>query len=306
MTASLVEQLLGGSPLALAKVISLLEDDSPEAPRLIDELHPHGGSAYRVGITGPPGAGKSTLADQLTRLYRQAGRKVGILVVDPTSRFTGGAVLGDRLRLRDHFLDDGVFIRSMASRGETGGLAARTVEVAGVLEAAGHDLIIFETVGVGQTELDVAGAVDTTVVVLVPESGDEVQLMKAGIYEVADIFAVNKSDRQGADRLQSLVEQQLGLKEEAAAWKVPVCQTSATQGEGIAELKELVDRHGEYLASSGEQAVKSRARARRLVENLMAAQVMNDFWTQPRRKALDAGLDNTPPHQLAQSLLDMA
>lgn len=304
MTAPLVEQLLGGSPLALAKVISLLEDESPDAPRLIDELHAHGSSAYRVGITGPPGAGKSTLADQLTKLYRQAGHKVGILVVDPTSRFTGGAVLGDRLRLRDHFLDDGVFIRSMASRGETGGLAARTAEVAGVLEAAGHDLIILETVGVGQTELDVAGAVDTTLVVLVPESGDEVQLMKAGIYEVADIFAINKSDREGAGSLQNLVEQQLGLKEEEG-WKVPVCRTSATQGEGIAELKEHVDRHREYLESSGEQAVKSRGRARRLVENLMAPQVMRDFWTQPRREALNAGLDSTPPYQLARSLLDM-
>ena len=306
MASPLVEELLAGSALALAQAISLLENDSPDAADIIDALHPAANSAYRIGITGPPGAGKSTLVDHLTRLFRNAGHKVGILVVDPTSPFSGGALLGDRLRMSEHFLDDNVFIRSMASRGEMGGLAARSQEIGDALAASGFDVIIFETVGVGQTELDVVSAVDTTIVVLVPESGDDIQLMKAGIYEVADIFVVNKSDRPGADRLRHLVEQQLALNGGPAEWEVPVCQTSALRGEGVAELLSLLERHRAYLQSSGVQLEKRRLRARRQVESLMAKQVMGAFWTAGRRDALEDGLESVPPHQLVRTLLNMS
>lgn len=304
MASPLVEELLAGSALAMARAISILENDSPDAPALIDALHPSANSGYRMGITGPPGAGKSTLVDQLTRLYRNAGQKVGILAVDPTSPFSGGALLGDRVRMGEHFLDHDVFIRSMASRGEQGGLAARSQEVGDVLSAGGFDVIIFETVGVGQMELDVVSAVDTTMVVLVPESGDDIQLMKAGIYEAADIFVINKSDRPGADRLHKLVEQLLDTKEDPAEWQVPVCQTSALQGVGVAELRSHLERHRAYLRSSGVQLEKRRLRARRQVESLLAKQVMGAFWTAKRLDALEDGLDAVPPYQLVRTLLD--
>lgn len=304
LVPTIVEQLLAGSTLALAQVISQVENESPQAPCLLDALYPYSGTAYRLGITGPPGAGKSTLVDQLTRLYRKAGLKVGIMGVDPTSPFTGGALLGDRLRMSGHQLDNGVFIRSMATRGETGGLAARSQEVGDVLDAAGFDILIFETVGVGQVELDVVEAVDTTLVVLIPESGDDIQLMKAGILEIADVFVINKSDREGAGQLRHLLEQLLTLKENDTPWKTPVCQTSATQGVGIEELRELLGSHRAYLKESGGQAHKRRQRVRQRVEMLVAREVMTGFWTQDRRDALDAGLGTVPPYKLARIILE--
>ncbi|MFB0515901.1 MAG: methylmalonyl Co-A mutase-associated GTPase MeaB [Candidatus Neomarinimicrobiota bacterium] len=306
MALTLVEQLLAGSSLALAKVISQIENESPQISHLLDALYPRAGTAYRLGITGPPGVGKSTLVDQLTKLYRQAGIKVGIMGVDPTSPFTGGALLGDRLRMSRHQLDEGVYIRSMATRGETGGLAARSQEVGDVLEAAGYEIIIFETVGVGQVELDVVEAVDTTLVVLVPESGDDIQLMKAGIFEIADVFVINKSDREGTGQLRYLLEQLLSLKEDNAGWEAPVCQTTATAGEGIEELLQLIESHQSYLAASGTQLQKRRRRARQRVEALVSKEVMEGFWTPERREALDAGLDTITPYQLARTILDMS
>ncbi|UCH63388.1 MAG: methylmalonyl Co-A mutase-associated GTPase MeaB [Fidelibacterota bacterium] len=303
---TLIDQLLAGSSNALAQIISRVENESPQAPSLLDALYPHSGTAYRLGITGPPGVGKSTLVDKLIKLYREASLKLGILSVDPTSPFTGGALLGDRLRMSNHQLDEGVFIRSMATRGETGGLAARTQEVGDVLDAAGFDVLIFETVGVGQVELDVVETVDTTMVVLVPESGDEIQLMKAGILEIADVLVINKSDREGAGRLRRLLEQMLALKENDSPWKTPVCMTSATQGDGIAELGELLGSHQAYLEKSGRQEHNRRQRVRQKVEMLVDREVLADFWNQDRRDALDTGLETMAPYKLARSILDMS
>ncbi|UCD37542.1 MAG: methylmalonyl Co-A mutase-associated GTPase MeaB [Fidelibacterota bacterium] len=306
MVPTLVEQLLSGSPRALAQVISRVENESPQVPSYLNTLYPHVGTAYRIGITGPPGAGKSTIVDQVTRLYRQAGKRVGIIVVDPTSPFTGGALLGDRLRMAEHYLDNDVFIRSMATRGQTGGLAARSQEVGDVLDAAAFDILIFETVGVGQVELDVVEAVDTTLVVLVPESGDDIQLMKAGIFEIADVFVINKSDREGASQLGHILDQMLALRENDTEWGIPVCMTSATRGTGIKELLRVLESHHEHLQKSGMHTVKRRGRTRQRVERLVSQGVMTDFWTSERREALEAGLDASPPYELARVILEMS
>ncbi|UCH09476.1 MAG: methylmalonyl Co-A mutase-associated GTPase MeaB [Fidelibacterota bacterium] len=304
MTSTLVEELLGGSLRSLAQTISHVENETLQAPLLLDSLFPHMGHAYRVGVTGPPGAGKSTLVDKITQVYRDSGKRVGIIVVDPSSPFTGGALLGDRLRMSDHYLDEGVFIRSMATRGETGGLAARSQEVGDLLDAAGYDIIIFETVGVGQVELDVVETVDTTLVVLVPESGDDIQLMKAGIIEIGDIFIINKSDREGARQLGHILEQLLALKEEQVEWKTPVCQTSATLGTGIEELMQCLERHHSHLKDTGLHTSKRRDRARQRVHRLVADQVMSDFWNTTRLDIMERGLDTVPPYQLSRSILE--
>lgn len=239
----LLERFAGGDRRALARLITLVENRTPEVPAIMRELYPRVGRAMLVGLTGPPGAGKSTLGDKLIAAFRAQGKSVAVVAIDPSSPFSGGAVLGDRVRMQEHFLDPGVFIRSLSTRGRHGGLARATREVVHVLDAFGHDVVIVETVGVGQTELDIMGLAHTTVVVLVPEAGDTIQVMKAGLLEIADVFVVNKADRDGARRLKNELEVMLHLRP-AAAWNVPVLLTEAVANKGIDDLVEKIEAHG--------------------------------------------------------------
>ena len=240
-SAPLAERVLSGDVRAIARAISLIEDEAPAAAPLVRDIFPHTGRSYLVGVTGPPGAGKSTLVDKLTAETRRYGETVGVVAVDPTSPFTGGAILGDRLRMQAHAEDAGVFIRSMATRGQLGGLARATSDAALVLDAAGKSLVIIETVGVGQDEVDIVRTADISVVVLVPGTGDDVQALKAGIMEIADIFVVNKADREGADRMMTAIESNLSLQSFGQAeWRPPILKTEATTGRGLPELWQTI------------------------------------------------------------------
>jgi GTPase len=248
----LVEEMLKGEQRSLSRLMSLAEDGSPEVPEIMKAIYSHLGKAYSIGVTGPPGAGKSTLVDKLTAVIRGKGLSVGIIAVDPTSPFSGGAVLGDRIRMQQHYLDPEVFIRSMATRGSRGGLPTTTRNVMKILDAFGKDIILVETVGVGQTELDIMETVDTTIVTLVPEAGDTIQTMKAGLMEIADVFAVNKADRPGANRLVVEIESMLTLSSCDKQWKPPVLATQASNNVGIEKLYQATEKHQEFLQSSGE------------------------------------------------------
>ena len=247
----LISQLRSSDARALARAITIVENRAAGWSELLKALFPHSGKARVIGLTGAPGAGKSTLVDQLAKLYRKQNQTLGIIAVDPTSPYTGGAILGDRIRMQEHFADSGIYIRSMATRGSLGGLARATADVATVLDAAGRDRVLIETVGVGQDEVDIVRLADVTIVILVPGMGDDVQTIKAGIMEIADIFVINKSDREGAERVEREIRalQTLALRHDG--WTPPIVKTIASDGHGIAELAAAIAGFEEYLKKEG-------------------------------------------------------
>ena len=331
---ALLAEFAAGRRTALARAISLVENGRPGFRELLGEIYPKLGRAHRIGITGPPGAGKSTLTSALIRHFRDNGERIGVLAVDPSSPYTGGALLGDRIRMNDVAMDDGVFIRSMASRGSLGGLAVTTKEAADVLDAFGFDRVIVETVGVGQSELDIAGAADTTIVVLVPESGDSIQAMKAGLMEIADLFVVNKADRPGSERLAKDIEFALHLRlgktskrvpahhgvdlgnvqakakaKDGAGdgvgngdiWEIPVLRTTAQDGKGVEELAERLDAHFSWATASGALSRRRRARLGERVREAVGRDLLQHAWQEREgERILDAALpaleagDETP------------
>ncbi len=309
-TSRLLEEFRSGDRRACGRLVSVVENEGRGAAEVLSELYPLTGRAFRVGITGPPGVGKSTLVEKLARLCRDQDRSVGIVAVDPTSPFSGGAILGDRVRMPSLFTDPGVFIRSMASRGGLGGLAMRTREACDVLDAFGYDFIIIETVGVGQIELDIASTAHSTVVVLVPESGDAIQMMKAGLMEIGELFCVNKSDRQGADRLALAIESMLGLRSSQDGWKPPVVKTVGTSGEGVDALLAALERHRSYLVESDLMSARRKFRVRVEIKELVEEKLKQKIWSRPEVDARLAGLvdevmsESSTPYRAAAALLE--
>ncbi len=275
----LVERALAGDPRSVGRLITLVEDGAPQLRDVMAALAPRSGGAHIVGLTGSPGVGKSTTTSALVAAFRAAGRRVGVLAVDPSSPFSGGALLGDRIRMQEHATDPEVFIRSMASRGHLGGLASTTPQAVRVLDAAGCDPVLVETVGVGQSEVEVAGEADTTIVLLAPGMGDGIQAAKAGILEIGDIFVVNKADRDGADatarELRHMIS--LGPSGQAGAWKPPVLKVVATRGEGLPELVVAIDGHRAWLESSGTGTARRRTRARSEIQGIALAALQARF-----------------------------
>jgi LAO/AO transport system kinase len=300
----LAEAVLQGSPQAVARLISLVENHTEEAVPELRALYPHTGRASVVGVTGPPGAGKSTLVNALVRTIRAANRRVGVVAIDPTSPFTGGAILGDRIRMQDHSTDPGVFVRSMATRGRLGGLAPATAGVVAVLDAFGCDVVFIETVGAGQGEVEIAGAADTVVLVTVPALGDAVQTLKAGIMEIGDVFVVNKADRGDADRTATELKMMLGLAPEHPGWRPPVLLTVASEGGGIGQVLEALTQHRRYLEDRGLLSQRRKVRRRReileLVEERVLAWVGGDLVDALAARVADGELD---PYTAADELL---
>jgi LAO/AO transport system kinase len=275
--AELIGRMRRGDMRALARAVSLVEDEAPCAQQILSECFPYSGNAMRIGITGSPGSGKSTLVDGLARRYRAQEETVSVVAVDPTSPYSGGAILGDRIRMRDHDADAGFYMRSMATRGSLGGLARASADVALVLEASGKQRLLLETVGVGQDEIDIVRLADITLVLLVPGMGDDVQSIKAGIMEIADIFVVNKSDRDGADRVENEVRSMQSLAAQHGDWIPPVVRTIATRGVGIEELEQAVEQFWLWLAQDGRLAARREAHWRTRVMEMVGHELLREM-----------------------------
>ena len=314
----LLEKMLAGDTRALARLMTLAEREGDVVGRILEAIGSQQGRAFTIGVTGPPGAGKSSLADGLTTLMRKAGKRDGIVAIDPSSPFTGGALLGDRIRMSKHYLDTGVFIRSMATRGSHGGLARATKDVIKLFDAAGYDYIMVETVGVGQTELDVMGTTDTVLVTLVPEAGDGVQVMKAGLMEIADIFVVNKADRDGSQRMMTELSLMLELKYSSkpagettnSQWKIPVLATQAINGTGLPELFESIQEHHRSSREFGELERRRAARRREelisRVEYEVRKRLIAKAQTDPELSRFfdEVGAGRLDPHSASNKILE--
>jgi LAO/AO transport system kinase len=307
----LADGIRAGHYRALAQAISLVEHDDPEVDRLLAEIYPQTGKARIVGITGSPGAGKSTLVASMAKYYRAGHKRVGIIAVDPTSPFTGGAILGDRIRMAELYTDRGVFIRSMATRGFLGGLARATNDVVDLLDASGFDIVLVETVGVGQDEVEVVRTVQTNVVVLVPGMGDDIQAIKAGIMEIGDVFVVNKADRPGADKTVTEVTMMMSLVEEHGDWIPPIVKTVAQKSQGVPELDAALEKHFEYLRASGELVRRNRERVRirietqikeKFLERLIGGALSREEYEQILEDVLRK---RSNPHDAAEAILKM-
>lgn len=306
---TLVERARTGDPRAVARLITLVESDHPSLPELAAALAPHTGSARIVGLTGAPGVGKSTVTSQLVRAFRAAGQRVGVLAVDPSSPYSGGAILGDRVRMQEHATDPGVYIRSMSSRGHLGGLAAATPQAVRVLDGAGCDVILVETVGVGQAEVEVADLADTTLVLVAPGMGDAIQAVKAGILEVADVFVVNKADRDGADATYHDLQGMIALADRGPGdWRPRVVRAVATRGEGVDEIVAAIDKHGAWLRTHDQLRDRRERRAAAEVEAIALAEVRAQLAavggaTALRRLAAQVVAGERDPYDAARALL---
>ncbi len=268
----LIEKALEGDPRSMARLITMVESESGSSQQIMKKIYPYTGKAHIIGVTGSPGAGKSTFLDKLISRIMETGKSVGVIAVDPSSPFTGGAVLGDRLRMQAHSLDPGVFIRSMGTRGSLGGLSRGTYEAALILDACGKDVVLIETVGVGQSEIDIIKIADTVVLLLVPGMGDDIQIMKAGIMEIADVFIVNKADREGSERITREVNIMLDLQEERS-WRPPVIPTIAENGEGVAKAAEAIAGHWHFLQTTNEGKRRKYQRLRIEVEEILKREI---------------------------------
>lgn len=305
-----IERIYSKDKRTVSRAISIVEAGDEASRELLKRIYERTGHAYRIGLTGPPGAGKSTLTNQLTKHLRNLNYTVAVIAVDPTSPFTGGALLGDRVRMSEIGSDEGVFIRSMATRGSLGGLSKKTIDAADVLDAAGYDYILFETVGVGQSELDIARTADTTVVVLVPESGDSIQAMKAGLMEIADLFVLNKSDRPGADNAIISLQTILSLKyHDENTWLPKIVKSIATDNKGIENIYNEIKVHADYLESKGLLQKKREHNSKIRIKDIVETQIREELWTKQRETSLSSSIENVvlgriSPYQLADNLIE--